>query len=450
MAETVVLPQQGNSVESVVLLEWKVAVGDTVSTGDALCEVETDKATMEVESTESGTVLALLADTGDEIPVKTPIVVVGEPGEDVSSFGTADRDGEAYDRTEATSADATPKPAASTTSLPTTGHPHDSVGGSRPVSPRARMRAEATGIDVASLVGTGPGGRIIERDVTAAAEDHPATAAAAKATGRADAVGRGIGARVTTADIATAALPAPPTTPPVGQAVVAEQIAVTGIRKTIAERMHSSLATTAQLTLHGSADARALRRMRAHFKADGEALGLRGVTINDMVMYAVARTAADFGAVNAHFTGETIRRFAGVDLGYAVDTSRGLLVPTIRGAHGLSLAELSRTAKELAQRAVDGKARPADLAPATLTVTNLGAFGIERFTPVLNPPQVAIVGVGSITLKAVETPGGEVEHIPHIGLSLTIDHQAVDGAPGARFLQALSRGIAQFDLLLAL
>ncbi|MCG8479169.1 MAG: 2-oxo acid dehydrogenase subunit E2 [Spirochaetales bacterium] len=459
MAETVVLPQQGNSVESVVLINWKVAVGDTVSAGDAVCEVETDKATMEVESTESGTVLALLADAGDEIPVKTPIVVVGEPGEDVSSFGAVSREGAPDRRTaEEPAADiangalnraSEVASGPSAHAPPASGGPVGAASGPYPASPRARMRAEATGIAIDSLVGTGPGGRIIERDVTRAAEDHPATAAAATAAGRIHATGSGIGGRVTIADIEAASPPTPAATTPVEQAICVEEIAVTGVRRTIAERMHASLATTAQLTLHGSADARSLRRMRARFKSDGEALGLGAITINDMVMYAAARTAADFGELNAHFTGETIRRFAGVDLGYAVDTPRGLLVPTIRGAHTLSLAKLSRTAKELAQRAVDGKARPADLAPATITVTNLGAFGIERFTPVLNPPQVAILGVGSIALKTIETSDGGVEHIPHIGLSLTIDHQAVDGAPGARFLRALSRRIAQFDLLLA-
>ena len=464
MAQTVLLPQQGNSVESVILIAWKVAVGDAVSAGDALCEVETDKATMEVESTSSGTVLALLADEGDEVPVKTAIVVVGEPGEDVSSVDVPSRDGDA-DRRSVESADSTNRAARSASAIdrgssahvpspPTAAHSEDPGKGSHSASPRARMRAEATGIDVASLLGTGPGGRIIERDVIGAAEDRPATAAAAKAGGRAEATGSGVGARITTADIGAAHTRTSPVSDsvamPAPSATVVEEIAVTGVRKVIAERMHASLATTAQLTLHGSADARTLRRMRARFKEADEALGLRSVTVNDMVMYAAARTAAAFHEINAHFTGETIRRFAGVDLGCAVDTPRGLLVPTIRGAHTRSLAELSRIAKELAGRAVDGKATADDLAPATFTVTNLGAFGIERFTPVLNPPQVAILGVGSIALKGAETPDGAIEHIPHIGLSLTIDHQAVDGAPGARFLQALSRTIAQFDLLLAL
>jgi pyruvate dehydrogenase E2 component (dihydrolipoamide acetyltransferase) len=212
--------------------------------------------------------------------------------------------------------------------------------------------------------------------------------------------------------------------------------------------MHASLRDTAQLTMHASADARRLQELRSRLKRDGEALGLAGVNLNDMVMFAVAQTLRHFPEINAHFTGTSIRRFDGVDLGFAVDTPRGLLVPTIQGAHALTLADLSRRGKELAQRAIDGKAGPDDLAPATFTITNLGAFGVERFTPVLNPPQVAILGVGSIELKAVQRPDGSVEHVPHMGISLTIDHQAVDGAPGARFLQALSRNLAAFDLLL--
>ncbi|MFW5827105.1 MAG: 2-oxo acid dehydrogenase subunit E2 [Alkalispirochaeta sp.] len=213
--------------------------------------------------------------------------------------------------------------------------------------------------------------------------------------------------------------------------------------------MHASLQNTAQLTLHSSADARALKALRARFKQSGEELGLGGVNLNDMVMFAVVQTLEEFPDLNAHFTGDVIRRFSGVDVGFAVDTPRGLLVPTVQNAHTLSLAQLSRRIKELAQRAIDGKATSEDLAPATFTVTNLGAFGIERFTPVLNPPQVAILGVNSINLKAVEGRDGSVEHVPHMGLSLTIDHQAVDGAPGARFLQTLSRRLAEFDLLMA-
>ena len=395
---------------------------------------------MEVESPFSGTVLRLLASPGDEVAVKTPIAWIGEAGETVpdaeDESAASPTDDMAGDRADSAPRAATPSPAHS----PDEETPP--AENQRGVSPRARSRAAELGVDARALEGSGPNGRVIERDVVSAAE-------ASSRHG-----GTGVGGRVTERDRAHTEQRSSPTarTPQSGEetATVAEEIAVTGVRKVIAERMHASLRDTAQLTLHASADARALRRFRARCKSDGVALGLDGVNINDMVMFAVVRTLGDFPQLNSHFVGDTIKRFRGVDLGFAVDTPRGLLVPTVAGADRYSLSEFSVRAKELAGRAIDGKTGTDDLAPATFTVTNLGAFGVERFTPVLNPPQVGILGVGTIELKAKESGDGTVEHIPSIGLSLTIDHRAVDGAPAARFLQELGRRIELFDLLPAM
>ena len=211
--------------------------------------------------------------------------------------------------------------------------------------------------------------------------------------------------------------------------------------------MLQSLQTTAQLTLNASADARALQALRKRLKESPESMGVRGITINDLVLLAVARTLPSFPTLNALFTGETIQQYKQVHLGVAVDTPRGLLVPVIRGASGLTLRQLAGEAKRLAAGAQEGKISPDELTGGTFTVTNLGAFGVESFTPILNPPQVAILGVCNIQPKPAEVDG-EVRFIPHIGLSLTINHQVVDGAPAARFLQALGQAIAQIDLLL--
>ncbi|TVR68920.1 MAG: 2-oxo acid dehydrogenase subunit E2 [Spirochaetaceae bacterium] len=453
MAETVLLPQQGNSVESVILLQWNKAEGETVETGEVLCEVETDKTTMEVESTASGTVLKHLVQEGDEVPVKTAIVVIGAPGESVEQFSSgsepaaapaapAPAAAPAATATEAPAEPATPAAGApATASAPAAespappGIPTDAARSVPGASPRARMRAAAASVDsgaLNNLAGTGPGGRVIERDVNDALRSGTlgVERAADKAAGR---------ERVTPERGAT------PTSVP-GEVT---EFPVQGIRKVIAERMHASLASTAQFTLHGSADARALQTLRARFKQDGSSLGLENVTINDMVMYAAARTLRDFPEMNAHFLERVIRRFSRVDLSFAVDTERGLMVPTIAGADTISLGALSTRIKELAGRCTGGKATSDDLSPGTFTVTNLGSFGVEYFTPVLNPPQVAILGINTISLKAVATREGTVDHVPHLGLSLTVDHQAVDGAPAARFLQELSRRIARFDLLLA-
>jgi pyruvate dehydrogenase E2 component (dihydrolipoamide acetyltransferase) len=219
------------------------------------------------------------------------------------------------------------------------------------------------------------------------------------------------------------------------------------VRKVIAERMLQSLQTTAQLTIHASADARVLQALRRRFKESPEAMGLRGITINDLVLFAVARTLPAHPALNALFNGTEIHQYRSVHLGVAVDTPRGLMVPVIRAAETLSLRQLSTEARRLAAACLENKITPDELTGGTFTVTNLGAFGVESFTPVLNPPQVAILGVCTIQPKAVEMDG-EVQFIPHIGLSLTINHQVVDGAPAARFLQALGQAIAAIDLLL--
>jgi pyruvate dehydrogenase E2 component (dihydrolipoamide acetyltransferase) len=278
--------------------------------------------------------------------------------------------------------------------------------------------------------GSGPGGRVTSKDLR-----------------RGEAVpGQPAGTEATTGAAAPAAVPAAaPAAIPAGEV---EIVPIKGVRKVIAERMLQSLQTTAQLTLHSSADARALQALRGRLKASPEAMGLRGVTINDLLLLAVARTLPQFPGINALFTGDAVHQHQRVQLGIAVDTPRGLMVPVVRNADTLSLRALSGEAKRLAAACLGGKVLPDELTGGTFTVTNLGAFGVEMFTPVLNPPQVAILGVCNIQPKPVDVDG-TIEFIPHLGLSLTINHQVVDGAPAARFLQALGQAVAAIDLLLA-
>ena len=213
--------------------------------------------------------------------------------------------------------------------------------------------------------------------------------------------------------------------------------------------MLASLQTTAQLTLNASADARALLAYRQRLKESSETLGLQKVTINDLILLAVSRILPQHPDLNALFQAEAIYRYQDVHLGAAVDTPRGLMVPKIRRANTLSLKQIAAESKRLAAACLEGKINPDELSGGTFTVTNLGSLGVESFTPVLNPPEVAILGVGNINLKPVEIEG-QLEFIPHLNLSLTINHQVVDGAPAARFLQALAQGLAQIELLLAL
>jgi pyruvate dehydrogenase E2 component (dihydrolipoamide acetyltransferase) len=394
---------------------------------------------MEVESPVSGTILALFFEEGDDVPVLTNIAAVGKTGESVDELRPAGT---------AVAAEA-PQPASSPVAEPaapaeTDGEPD----GRLKISPRARKLAEREGVDVTQIQGTGPGGRIIERDVQAAAARKPVMSPLARsmvAQGEYVAPERGSGprGRIMAADLTPAGAEVP-----AGEEE-AEVIPVKGVRKIIAERMLESLQTTAQLTLNASADARALQAYRRQLKTSAEDLGLQKVTINDLVLLAVSRTLPLYPELNAHFSGETISRYKNVQLGVAVDTPRGLMVPVIRRANLLSLKEISDESRRLAAACQAGKIGPDELTGGTFTVTNLGSLGVESFTPVLNPPEVGILGVGNIQLKPVEVEE-EVQFIPHLGLSLTINHQVVDGAPAARFLQALSQGLAEIELLLAL
>jgi len=450
------MPKAGNSVESCIIVEWKKQVGDVVAVDDVLCEVETDKATMDVPAPAAGSLLAIFFKAGDDVPVMTNIAAVGQPGEEVSSLapaGATQGAAAAPPAPQAVPVVAVPVPdpvaAPASAALPT---------GSSPVSPRARTLAERKGVDATTLAGTGPSGRVIERDVQAAAAGQPKLTPVAKAMVAEGGFalppqGSGPGGRIMSKDLvkeAAAALPSTPSTPaPIAAAAdEVEIIPLKGIRKVIAERMLNSLQTTAQLTLNASADARGLQALRKRLKESPEALGLRGITITDLVLLAAARTLPSFPSINALFTGDAIQQHKRVHMGIAVDTPRGLMVPVVRGADGLTLRQLSAEAKRLATACIEGKVLPDELNGGTFTVTNLGHLGIESFTPVLNPPQVAILGVCNIQPKPIEQDG-QVIFAPHIGLSLTINHQVVDGAPAARFVQALCQAIAQIDLLLA-
>lgn len=489
MAELVLMPRQGNTVESCIILEWKVTEGEHIEKGSVLCTVETDKATIDVESDYAGSVLKILRQSDDDVPVLEPIAVIGDAGEDISSLlpeessseirptsgfhgtsataGTSDASSDSdhtrEQQEELRSSDAASPPSDGDASAA----PRTEKPGS--ISPRANNLAAARGVDPGTLSGTGPGGRIIERDVLSRiGEGEPATPAAIEAllaSGKTMPLqGSGIGGRVTTADLTDTVPTAGPTaaSAPGSGAAASEDLPgkanaespftdtpVKSIRKVIAQRMRSSLAETAQLTLHTSAPADKLKAWRNLYKISGEAMGLHGITINDLVLFAVTRLLPLYPELNSHFLGDTIRTYRDVNLGIAVDTPRGLMVPVIHRANTRSLKTLSGEVKQLAAACREGTAPPDQLSGGTFTVTNLGAFGIERFTPVLNNPEVAILGVGTIDLKPVED-GDEVRFVPHIGLSLTIDHQAVDGAPGARFLKALSDALGNPETLAAL
>jgi len=447
MPTAIILPKQGNSVESCVINKWLKNIGDTVAEGEPICEVETDKASVEVLATAAGTVLALFAKEGDDVPVMTAIAVIGAAGDDISALApssgaAASVPGAASAGSSAPSALSAPSPRSEVLG------PKSSQGSAHAgASPRARGLAQDRGVDVLALGGTGPDGLVITRDVQAAPRMTPA---AQGMSGHIPASGTGIGDRIT-ADDRTRALGTSDlglrTSDPAAREEF-KDIPVKGVRKIIAERMRASLSGAAQLTLNAVAKADALQAWRAKAKTRAEGLGLPPITINDLILFAVSRVLPRFPAVNAHWRGDTIRQFRDVHLGMAVDTEKGLLVPVLRHVQAKSLATIAVEAKTLAKTCQAGKITPEALQGSTFSITNVGALGIESFTPVLNTPEVAILGVGAISLRPYEGSSG-IDFIPSLHLSLTFDHQALDGAPAARFLQALVQAIESIDVLLA-
>lgn len=478
MASIVVMPRQGNTVESCVLVGWRVREGARVKADEILCDVETDKAVFEVSAGAAGTVLKLLAAEGDDVPVLAPIAVIGAPGEDwaaaLAAAGAspaapaalpaseeAAQRSDKLDKSEAFVAAARANKSDEGEAFVASGRVNEideggafvaAAGLTRGVSPRARARAAAEGVEVASLSGTGPGGRVIERDVMAAAASRPPLTAAAKAAllsgGSVPSAGTSIGGRAGLADLAAAdSLPRLSGSTDAGSGEFSET-RLKGVRKLISERMRASLAASAQLTFNASANAERIQALRARFKGSDPELGLAGVTVGDLVLFAVSRVVPRFPACNATLENGVLRTWKRVHLGLAVDTPRGLMVPVIRNADQLSLRQIARESKRLAAACQAGSISPDELSGGTFTVSNLGAFGIESFTPILNVPQVAILGVDAITPRAAPGPNGQVVFEPRMGLSLTVDHQIIDGAPAARILAAVAKAIEDIDLLI--
>mgnify|MGYP000954578503 FL=1 len=444
MATIVVMPQLGNSVESCIIVEWMIAEGDTVSVDQTLASIETDKSTMEVPSTAEGTVLKLLWEEGDEVPVKDPLIIVGEPGEDISGLVPG---GDAAPA----EADA---PAEQVAAAPEAGAPAFATErATGAVSPRARALAASNGVDASAITeGSGPHGRVIERDVAAAIAAGPVLTSAARAAGVSAAEGTGIGGRVSVADAGRTAEAAPAAAVVAPAAAAADfpgasaSAPLKGVRKVVAKRMMESLTSTAQLTLNTTANAAGILAMRKKVKNADEALGLNKITLNDLVCFAVSRTLLKYPVFNAHLEDGVLTEFEQVHLGFACDTPRGLLVPVIRSAQALGLKAFSDEAKRLAGGAIDGTLPPDYLGGGTFTVSNIGSFGIETFTPVINLPQTAILGVGAITPRPALAPDGAVGVEQRLNLSLTIDHQVIDGADGARFLRDLVAAIENIDV----
>ena len=386
MAVAVEMPKLGNTVEECLIARWVKQEGQPVSAGETVVEIETDKTSFEVAAPVDGTVLATFFERGDLVPVFTPLFVIGNPGESVEAF----RPHSNVPPSAVTASGAQPVSAPGAAAA----LPHSSA----PLSPRAQRFAEQHNFHPPEVRGSGPGGRILETDLRALYH------------------------------ASSSDLDAPETR-------------ISSVREKIASRMRESLANTAQYTLHGSADAGGLLRLRARIKASAAE---PDININDLVTFCVVQALLDEPCLNVWFVDGRIEPGRGIHIGFACDTPRGLLVPVVRNAQAMTVAELANRTKDLSAQAVQGKISADDLTGGTFTVSNLGVFGIESFTPLLNPPQVAILGINAIQVKAVRREG-KVEFIDSIGLSLTLDHQIIDGAPGARFLKVVREKIENVE-----
>ncbi len=416
MAVAIIMPRQGQSVESCIITKWNKKVGDAVAEGDILFSYETDKAAFDEEAKAAGTLLAILAEEGDDVPCLDNVAVIGEPGEDISAFTSGGGAAPAPEQTEAPAVAAAP---VATAPVAATG---SAVEGDRvKISPRARGIAQNMNLDLGRAVPTGPNGRIIERDVLELSK-------------------QGFTAEAPTAAPAVSAASAP--------VAAFEDVPLTNIRKVIAKAMHHSIASMAQLTHSFSFDATQIMAYRKTIKESGEAMGLGNITFNDFILFAVSRIILNHKDLNAHFLDDKMRYFTDVNIGMAVDTPRGLLVPTIFGANKMTLNEISAEAKRVAKMAQEGTISPDYLTGASFTISNLGAFGVEHFTPVVNPPQTGILGVNNIQTR-VKMVNGEMKPYQAMGLSLTYDHRALDGAPASRFVQELCKALENFTALLA-
>jgi pyruvate dehydrogenase E2 component (dihydrolipoamide acetyltransferase) len=422
----ITMPKLSDTMTEGTLLRWRKKKGDKVEVGDILAEVETDKATMEMESFEEGTLADIFVPEGGKVVVGAPLALVLKEGE------------KAGDKPKAA-----PAPAAPASDAPST---RPSVASGRPMTPRARAAAlragggnvnegvrvkatplarkiaDARGVRLAGLQGTGPGGRIIAFDV----ENAP--------------IGVGGGSAPAAAGASPVATILP--TPIAGMSET--RIPLSGMRRVIAERLLASKTQIPHFYLSIEIDAAPMMAFRKEYI---EASGGK-ITFNDIALSAVARAAMQKPKVNAAFAGDAIIEYGSVNLSVAIAVEDGLVTPVIRDAQKLSLKEISAAVKDLALSARDKKLKPEEYAGGTITVSNLGSYGIEQFCAIVNPPQAAILAVGAIVKKPVVNSRDEIEIGHRMSITLSGDHRVVDGAVAAEYMGALRKFLESPALLL--
>ncbi|MGQ9573200.1 MAG: dihydrolipoamide acetyltransferase family protein [Dehalococcoidia bacterium] len=426
MATEVILPMLGETMNEGTIVAWAKHEGEPVKPGDVLFSVESDKATLEVEATTAGFLRKILVPAGTTVPVLSVVAYLTEtPEEDVSAPA-------AQAAPPPRAAGSAPQPLEVPASASASASPGTSPTGRLVASPRARRAARERGIDLARIAGSGPGGRIVERDLDRAAPASRMTPLAARkaAAMKIDVSalpGSGPGGRITTADLERAAASAAPALEPLSRT-----------QRIMAERMIASFTSAPHFYLHAEVNARRLLALREELLPVLQAQTGARLTITDLLVVICARALGQHPRAMAQYTPEGLRPAPGVHIGVATDTPNGLVVPVIRDANRLPLAELVRRRSELVERARAGKSPPQDFDGGVFTLSNLGGFRVDSFDAILNPPQATILAVGRIARRPfVEEE--QLRAVPTMKLSLSVDHRVLDGAAASRFLEEIVR-----------
>ncbi len=409
----VTMPKLSDTMLEGTLVKWRKKAGDNIEVGDILAEVETDKATMEMESFDEGKLTELYVEEGGIIKVGDKIALILAEGETAEAAPAA-KTAPAADQPKAST------PAAKTPVAPAPRAAAPATTGRVKASPLARKIAATRGVNLSTIAGTGPAGRIVKKDV----ESAP--------------VGGG-GAAVSAAPAIRAAR---------GIAGEEKSIALTGMRKTIAERLLASKTQIPHFYLSVSMDGGPLMALRKELNAMAEKDGSQKLTVNDFILLAAARAAAEVPKINAAYDGDAIIEYADVNLAVAVAIEDGLITPVIKKANTLTLREISTQMKELAAKARGKKLKPEEYQGGTITLSSLGAYGIDSFLPIINPPQSFILGIGAITKQPVVTEHDQIAIGHRMVISASGDHRVVDGAVAAEYMNALRRLVEKPALLL--
>lgn len=434
MPVNIEMPKLSDTMTEGTLIKWHKNVGDRIEIGDIIAEVETDKATMEMEAFDEGTLTEIRVQEGEKAVIGGTLAVLD--GDQADSPAPA----------AAPAASATPAPAPAATAQPAStpaAAPAPAASGERiKSSPLARKIAGDLGVDLSSVAGSGPAGRIVRKDVEAA-KSSPKPSSTVSA---ANALAASVKSRATAPAAATA-----PATPVAAIQPVAKEgdelIQLSSMRKVIASRLLTSKVTIPHFYLHVEVDAAPLMALRKQVNDQAGQTHGNKYTVNDFILKAVINAAQAVPAVNASFAGEHIVKFKHVGLSIAIAVEDGLVTPVIKQAETKSLLKISQEVKDFAARAKDKKLKPDEFDGGTITVSNLGAWGIESFDAIVNPPQAAILSVGAAIEKPVVKNGQIVPGL-RMNLGLSCDHRVVDGAIGAQFLNEVKKLLEQPALML--